>query len=121
MARIESHRDLAVWQKGMDLVVQVYALVRPFPPSERFGLSLQMTRAAVSVPANIAEGYARNSTRDYARFLSIAKGSLMELETYVMLAERIGYAHQSATAFTLTLITELSKMLTALHSRIAER
>jgi four helix bundle protein len=121
MARIESHRDLVVWQKGMDLVVLIYEFVRPFPSSERFGLSLQMTRAAASVPANIAEGYARNSSREYARFLSIAKASLMELETFVMLAVRVGHATQDVTNSIFALITELSKMLTALHAKIGAR
>jgi four helix bundle protein len=118
LARIESHRDLLVWQKGMDLVVAVYDLVRPFPATERFGLSLQMTRAAASIPANIAEGYGRNSTRDYARFVSIAKGSLMELETFVMLTVRLDLVGAELVQPLLYRITELSKMLTALRAKI---
>jgi four helix bundle protein len=97
VAGIASHRDLAVWQKSVDLAVYVYELVRTFPSFERFGMSMQMTRAATSVPANIAEGHARSTRRDCARFVSIAKGSLMELETFIMISERIGYATRSTT------------------------
>ena len=72
MPKIESHRDLLVWQKGMDLVEAVYALADGFPREERFGLVQQMTRASVAVPANLAEGHARGTRRDYGHFVSIA-------------------------------------------------
>lgn len=91
MTHIQSHRDLAVWQKGMDLVEAVYSMTSIFPIDERYRLVHQSTRAAVSVPANIAEGHARGTRRDYAHFISIARGSLMELETYVMIAGRLRY------------------------------
>ena len=78
MTKIESHRDLIVWQRGMDLVEGVYAATKNFPVDERFRLINQATRAAVSVPANIAEGHARGTRREYAQFVAIAKGSLME-------------------------------------------
>jgi len=74
-ARIGSHRDLVVWQKAMDLTVEVYRLARRFPKDETYRLISQLTRAAASVPANIAEGHARSTARDYAHFVSIAKGS----------------------------------------------
>jgi four helix bundle protein len=115
---IASHRDLIVWQKGMDLSVRVYAGVKGFPSHERFGLSSQLTRAVISVPANIAEGYARASTRDYAHFLAIAKGSLMDAETYILLAERLDYVASQAVRPLLDLISEISRMLTALRSRL---
>jgi four helix bundle protein len=120
VAPIESHRDLVVWQKGMDLAELVYDLAGSFPTHERFVLASQMTRAVISVPANIAEGYARGSTRDYAHFLAIAKGSLMEVETYVMLSMRIGYANEKDTAPILSLITEMSKMITTLRARVLD-
>jgi len=91
MTKIESHRDLVVWQKAMDLVVQVYHLTAKFPASETYRVTTQITRAAASVPANIAEGHARATPRDYAHFLATAKGSLMETETFLMLALRLGY------------------------------
>ena len=94
---IDSHRDLLVWQKAMDLVELVYSITNLFPTSETYRLTAQLTRAAVSVPANIAEGYGRASTRDYAHFLSIAKGSLMETETLLMLAVRLKYLTDSSS------------------------
>jgi four helix bundle protein len=94
MSRIESHRDLIVWQKAMDLVVEVYRLANMFPKSETYSLVSQMTRAAASVPANIAEGNARGTLKEHAYFLSISKGSLMETETYLLLAIRLNYITQ---------------------------
>jgi four helix bundle protein len=118
MSRIESHRDLIVWQKAMDLVVEVYRLANLFPKSETYRLVSQLTRAAASVPANIAEGNARGTPKEYAYFLSISKGSLMEAETYLLLAVRLNYVTQEQTAGALGLVTEISKMLTALRSRL---
>ena len=86
------HYDLKVWQLAMDLVTDIYAMTKYFPDSEKFGLSSQMQRAAVSVPSNIAEGAGRESTADFMRFLVIARGSLSELETQVLIAQRLGYA-----------------------------
>lgn len=121
MSTIGSHRDLVVWQKAMDLVVAVYDLTGEFPATEQFRLTAQATRAVVSVPANIAEGHARSTARDYANFLSIAKGSLMETETLLMVAIRLKYLSESQCRSTLALITEISKMLTALRNRLGER
>ncbi len=94
--RIQTHRDLKVWQVGMEITEEVYHLTNAFPDCERFGLVSQLRRAAVSVPANIAEGNARSSTKDYLRHLSIAVGSLAEVETFLDLALRLGYG-QSKT------------------------
>ena len=85
-----SHRDLVVWHKAMDVAVHVYRLTDRFPRNEMYRLTSQLTRAAASVPANIAEGNGRGSRRDYAHFLSIAKGSLNETETFLFLAIRLG-------------------------------
>ena len=112
VARIGSHRDLVVWQKAMDLAVEVYRLSKRFPKDENYRLIAQITRAVASVPANIAEGHARSTTRDYAHFLAVAKGSLMETETFLMLAVRLEYLTQPAAAPALSLVTETSKMLT---------
>ena len=117
--KITSHRDLVVWQKAMDLVVEVYRLSARFPADERYRLTSQITRAAASVPANIAEGHARSTAREYSHFLSIAKGSLMETETFLMLAVRLGYLPEESAAATLHLVTEVSKMLTRLRARLA--
>jgi four helix bundle protein len=118
--RVRSHRDLVVWQKAMDLVVAVYRLAERFPRSETYRLTSQITRAAVAVPANIAAGHARSTARDYANFLAIAKGSLMETETYVMLAMRLDYVDATYANPILAAITEQSKMLTTLRNRLLE-
>jgi len=118
MERIESHRDLVVWQKAMDLAVNVYNLCSSFPSDERFRLTSQITRAASSVPANIAEGHARASRRDYAHFLAIAKGSLMETETFLTLAVRLQYLSNGQAAEAQRLITEISKMITAIRRKL---
>ena len=88
---MRKHQQLRVWQESMDLVTMVYAMTSAFPADERFGLSSQMQRAAVSVPSNIAEGAARGSKADFLRFLYIARGSLSELETQLQIAQRLGY------------------------------
>jgi four helix bundle protein len=116
--RIESHRDLIVWQKAMDLAVLIYQLAQKFPSNESYRLVSQVTRAAASVPANIAEGHARSTRKDYANFLATAKGSLMETETLVMLAVRLKYLTTEEAKPTLNLITEVSKMLTVLRGRL---
>ncbi|MFP5404572.1 MAG: four helix bundle protein, partial [Gammaproteobacteria bacterium] len=86
-----SYRDLSVWQLAMQLTEAIYAATRTFPQSELYALANQLQRAAVSIPSNIAEGHARNTTRDYLRFVSIAMGSLAEVETQLELATRLNY------------------------------
>jgi four helix bundle protein len=108
-----------VWRKAMDMVVQVYRLTDRFPRSELYRLTSQVTRAAASVPANIAEGNGRATRRDYAHFLAIAKGSLNETETFLFLAMRLGYLRDEEAGPTLDLITEIGKMLTTLRARLA--
>ena len=115
---IQSHRDLLVWQKGMDLVVAIYRITQKLPSYEQFGLISQLRRAAVSIPSNIAEGYGRQSSGSYRQFLSVSRGSLLELETQIELCVRLGYLTQSDTASILADITELSKMLTSLIGKI---
>lgn len=119
MPSARSHRELVVWQKAMDLVVLVYRLTERFPHSEVYRLTGQLTRAVVSVPANIAEGNARASMKEYAHFLSVAKGSLMETETFLFLAIRLGYISHSDATPALSLVVEISKMLTALRTRLS--
>jgi four helix bundle protein len=116
--KIESHRDLLVWQKGMDLVEVIYRITQKLPSHEQFGLVSQLRKAAVSIPSNIAEGYGRHSSGSYRQFLSISRGSLLELETQIELCVRLGYLSQSDTSSILADITELSKMLTSLIAKI---
>lgn len=91
---INSFKDLIVWQKSMELVEKVYKITESFPTKEQFGLISQMRRAAVSIPSNIAEGYGRNSTGSYIQFLSIARGSLLELETQLELSKRLNFINK---------------------------
>jgi len=88
---MKNYKELEVWQRGMDLTVRVYEIGRTFPAEERFGLISQVQRAAASIPANIAEGWGRGSTKEYVQFLRIARASLMELETHLILATRLDY------------------------------
>jgi four helix bundle protein len=87
---IKSYRDLRVWQESMKLAVECYQLTRAFPKEEMFGLSSQIRRSAASIPANIAEGHGRENTQSFIQYLRIAQGSLKELETHLLLAERVG-------------------------------
>ncbi|MEM1116359.1 MAG: four helix bundle protein [Bacteroidota bacterium] len=96
--RIESYRDLRVWQEAMDLVEAVYTASGRFPSDERFGLTAQVRRAAVSVPSNIAEGWGRGKTGEYRQFLRYARASLKEVETQILVAERLGYLASEAVA-----------------------
>ena len=92
---MHNYNNLQIWQQAMDLVEEIYKLTASFPIEEKFGLVSQMTRAAVSIPSNIAEGAGRNSDKDFAHFISIAIGSLYELNTQIVLSERLGYINQS--------------------------
>ncbi len=88
---IRAHQKLKAWQVAMRLVEDIYRLTGGFPPIERYGLATQMQRAAVSVPSNLAEGAARSSSREFRRYLLMARGSLAELETQLQLSDRLGY------------------------------
>ena len=88
---VQSYRDLRVWQTAVELTLEIYRITESLPPSERFGLSSQLRRAAVSIASNIAEGHARNTRAEYLNFLSIARGSAIEVEVQLFLAEEIGY------------------------------
>jgi carbamoyl-phosphate synthase large subunit len=109
------YKDLLVWQKGMLLAKLVYDLTRSFPADERFGLTAQLRRAAVSVPSNIAEGQARHGTGEFLQFLSHAQGSLAEIETQLLLAVDLGVAKQLDVEAPLKEIDQLQKMLVVLR------
>ena len=115
---IQSHKDLVVWQKAIDLAVEVYRLTELFPRTEAYRLTDQITRAVASVPANIAEGSARATTKDYAHFLAIARGSLSETETFLTLAIRLHYISEETAAPAVSLLSEVGKMLTILRRRL---
>lgn len=111
---IRSYRDLNVWQFGMDLAELAYRITRRFPRDEIYGMTSQIRRAAASVPANIAEGHGRNSRGEYIQFLRVAQGSLKELETHILLAQRIGFATERDVSLLLDLAETTGKMLRAL-------
>ena len=114
MTLIRSYRDLTVWNKGMDLVVSSYQLAKNLPRSEEYGLASQIRRAAVSVPANIAEGSGRLHRAEFRQHVSISRGSLLELETLLLITVRLGYLSEALCADCIRLIAEISRMLTML-------
>ena len=118
---VRHYRDLLVWQKAVVWVEAIYAVTRRWPTDERFGLISQVRRAAVSVPSNIAEGCARRSTAEFVRFLSIARGSLAEVETQIIIARRLDYLDQSAETSVLEAADEISRMLAGLIAKLEER
>lgn len=120
MAYIRSYRDLKVWQKSMDLTVRTYEVTRGFPTEEKYGLTSQMRRAAASVPANIAEGRERRSTREFIQFLGIARGSLAELETFLTLSERLGLLQSETGASLLTESAEVNRMLESMMRSLSK-
>ena len=106
---VRSYRDLVAWQKAMELMVSVYTCTQTFPKVETYGLISQMRRAAVSVPSNIAEGHARISTGEFRQFLSHALGSLVEIETQILIGERLSYIDAEKSNELLARTTELGK------------
>jgi four helix bundle protein len=115
---IRSYRDLVVWQKAMRLVTEVHELTRRFPRSRDHGLGGQMRRAALSVASNIAEGHGRDHLRDYLRHLSIAKGSLAELETQILAARAVAGVPAEDSERLLALCKEIGKMLNVLYRKL---
>jgi four helix bundle protein len=117
--KVRHYKELRIWQKGMTESKAVYELTSDFRVDERFGLTAQMRRAAVSVPSNIAEGQARHGTREFLQFLSHASGSLAELETQLLLSADLRYCGPSDTNSILEEIGELQKMLAAIKRKLA--
>ncbi len=117
-----SYKDLLIWQKGIDLAVDVYQLTKDFPEAEKYALSSQIRRSASSISANIAEGYGRNSTKSYSQFIKISRGSLYELETHIILAEKLGYLCAEELLIKIkSQIQEESKMLTAFIKKLEKK
>jgi four helix bundle protein len=116
---VNSHKDLLVWQRSMDLVEVVYRLTERFPSVEQWGLVSQMRRAAISVPSNIAEGYGRQATGEYRHHISIARGSLLELETQILLSQRLKYLQPEDANSVLKEIDEISRMLATLVAKLS--
>ena len=118
---LRGFRDLRVWQASMDLVEAIYRTSAGFPGDERFGLTSQVRRAVVSIPSNIAEGHRRESTREYLNFVSIAQGSLAEVETQIEIAARLGYMETSHLALLTESISSIGRQLYALRNALKAR
>ena len=120
MITFNDYRDLEVWRRGVEIVKQVYLLTQTYPPSELYGITSQIRRAAISIPANIAEGWARESNRERAQFLAIAQGSLAETETLLTLCEETGWFPAKDTAAVRGLMEETGKMLSTMRRKLRE-
>jgi len=112
---IRDYKDLHVWQKGMQLAKEIYLLTGKFPSEEKFGLVSQMRRAAVSIPSNIAEGQARNTTGEFVQFISHAEGSAAEVDTQLRLSIELGYCSTNDLEAAFRLLTDVQKMLKRLR------
>lgn len=121
MEKLKSYKNLLVWQKSLTMVKLIYELTRSFPQDERFGLVTQMSRAAVSVPSNIAEGHSRHTRGEFIQFISHAEGSLAELETQLLIAIELDFCTQSQSENLLSLVDELQRMLNGLRQNLATR
>ena len=115
---IESYRDLMVWQKAMDIVADIYAITANFPREEIYGLTSQIRRSAISLPSNIAEGHAKGGRKEYAHFVGIAMGSLAELETQMLIAQRLKMLDDKQASVLQSQTTEIGKMLNVLRQKL---
>jgi four helix bundle protein len=115
---VKSFKDLIVWQRSMQLSLSIYGLTTRFPEEERYGLASQLRRAGVSVPSNIAEGYGRGTRKDYKQFLAIARGSTLEVQTQLMIANELGYCDLDSLEEAQSLSEEVSKMLYSLIQKL---
>jgi four helix bundle protein len=117
---INSYKDLIVWQRSMDLVVEIYKLTELFPNSEKFGIINQMRRAAVSIPSNIAEGRHRSTRKDFCQFIIVAYGSASELETQIEISKRLSFCDLNKFEKADILLDEIMKMLNKLISSLKQ-
>jgi four helix bundle protein len=118
---VQSYRELVVWKKSMELVLNVYRCTQAFPKSETYGLTSQLRRAAVSIPSNIAEGQARLSTGEFKQFLGNARGSLTEVETQILIARELGYMDQTQSHCLLNDAAEVGRILNGLLASLSSR
>ncbi|MCL2304234.1 MAG: four helix bundle protein [Planctomycetaceae bacterium] len=118
---VKDYRDLIVWEKGMELAESVYSVSSQFPKSETYGLVSQIRKAAVSVPSNIAEGQGRYSDADFARFLSIANGSVKEVETQLLLAVRLSYVQNIQIHSCMNLCSEIARLIAGLRNKLHDK
>lgn len=115
---VNCYKDLIVWQKSFDFTKSIYKLTAQLPSSERFGITDQIRRSAVSIPSNIAEGHARNNTKEFRQFVGIAKGSAAEAETQLLLIRDI---YEIEISDALNTLMEIQKMLSALSNKLSPK
>ena len=118
---VRSYRDLIVWQKSMQLVTEIYLLTKDFPKEEIYGLTSQIKRAVISVPSNIAEGQGRDSTKEFIHHLSIAYGSLMEVETQLQIAVNLNFVEQTKINEMYSRTAEISRMINGLSRSLQNK
>ena len=116
--KTSDYKELQVWQKAMDLVVEIYKISKLLPKEETYGISDQIRRAAVSIPSNIAEGQSRNSAKEFIQFLSIARGSLAELETQLLICIKVNMLSEDNIAEAQNITTEVGKMIKGLMNKL---
>ena len=118
---IANYRDLAVWQRAMELAALVYKLTARLPREEIYGLSSQLQRAAVSIPSNIAEGHARESTKEYLRYLLVSRGSMAELETQLLLCQKLQFISKEDVEHALIVSDEIGRMIRGLQKSLTKK
>ncbi len=118
---MESYQDLKVWQKAVETVTDIYRMTKGYPKDKMYGLVSQMRRSAVSVPSNIAEGWGRGNTKEYIRFLAIARGSLLELETQLIISEKLGYLCPEKHNVLIKQTGEIGRMLNGLIASLSRQ
>ena len=118
MEEVKSYRNLIVWQKSIEVCALIYQLTRDFPSEETFGITSQLKRAAISVPTNISEGHSRNSRKEYRHFIGIARGSIAEVETLILLTKNLQFTSENKISEISALCTEIGKMLTSLNRKL---
>ena len=119
--KISTYKDLIVWQKSIALVISVYSLTKKFPNDEKFGIVAQINRAIVSIPNNIAEGWGRESSKNYVQFLRIARGSLMEIETLILISKNLDYINEQDYIDLTKQIDEVGKILHGLIKSVQQK
>ncbi len=115
---MRNFKELKIWQKGIDIAIKTYGLIDTFPKEDKYGIAQQMTRAAVSIPSNIAEGSSRKSEKDYFRFIEISLGSTFELETQIIIAEKLNKGNQQLLQELKIEITDEQRMLTGFQQKL---
>ncbi len=119
MAKVNTYKDLIVWQKAMEMAIALYPIVKRLPKEETYALGDQMRRAAISIPSNIAEGFGRNSKKEYLQFLYIANGSVYELETQLLLCVQIKYLTEVEIQPVISLLSEIGKIIMTITKKLA--